>query len=68
MHNSAVLGGNFELQAIMQSLHCSPLSSGQLAKLREAGFETVDDLRNVTVAELSNGKFMAGSVSMVVNK
>ena len=35
-----------------------PLCTRQLEKLKAAGFETVDDLRDVTVSELSNGVFI----------
>ena len=35
------------------------VSTSQQAKLRGAGFETADDLRGVTVAELSRGKLLS---------
>ena len=34
-----------------------PLSSSWLAKLASCGFETVEDLRNIGVVELSRGKY-----------
>ena len=55
MHTSALLAAiSNGYQARMQSLQSLPLSAGQRAKLKAAGFEKPDDL-NVTVAELASG-------------
>ena len=44
-------------QKMQRPISSLPLSSSWLAKLASCGFETVEDLRNIGVVELSRGKY-----------
>lgn len=47
----------FGIKEMQRPVASLPLSSRQKAKLKEAGFENTDDIKEVSVAELSRGDF-----------